>query len=251
MPFTLAHPAAVVFLKSKYFSMSGLILGAMSPDFIYFILFGPSSNEGHTLRGLILINIPICILLNYLYFKFIKNYLIINLPNSISKYYSYLINWKWENNNFKSLIIFIYSVILGWITHVLWDSFTHKGGYFVNKIEFLNRILEINNYKIPFYKIAQHGSTLIGILLILIYLYKLRFKGELIEISIVSKLKYYLLIISTTLITISLSYLYFNTIYKFTIGNLVVSLVNGIFLGYIFAGIYFSNKKCVNKRDIV
>ncbi len=37
MPFTLAHPAAVVFLKNKKFNFTALILGSMAPDFIYFL----------------------------------------------------------------------------------------------------------------------------------------------------------------------------------------------------------------------
>lgn len=53
MPFTLTHPALVVFNKNKNFNLLGLILGSMAPDFIYFILFNPSSNLGHTLNGFI------------------------------------------------------------------------------------------------------------------------------------------------------------------------------------------------------
>lgn len=75
MPFTLAHPAVVIFSKNKNFNLLGLILGSMAPDFIYFLLFNPSSNLGHTLLGFIILNLPICFLLNYLILKFIKIHL--------------------------------------------------------------------------------------------------------------------------------------------------------------------------------
>ncbi len=41
MPFTFAHPAAVLpFMKkqSKYISVTALILGSMAPDFEYFYI---------------------------------------------------------------------------------------------------------------------------------------------------------------------------------------------------------------------
>ncbi|MVO76193.1 DUF4184 family protein, partial [Paeniclostridium sordellii] len=86
MPFTLAHPAAVIFTKNKYFNLMGLILGSMAPDFIYFILFNPISNLGHTFLGFLFLNLPLCYLLNYLINNFIKVPFILNLPFGLSRY---------------------------------------------------------------------------------------------------------------------------------------------------------------------
>lgn len=238
MPFTLAHPAVVVFSKNKYLNLCALILGTMAPDYIYFILFNPSSNIGHTISGFILLNVPLCFLLNYLFYNYIQEPLIVNLPNCISKNYLYLIKNKNKIINIKQGIIFAYSSIIGMFTHVFWDSFTHKTGYFVVNIEFLRHKINLLGYNIPLYKIAQHGSTLVGFIIITIYLYVIRDKNAK-EVNFKNnKTLFYLIIFIIQLLTIVFSYLYFKNS-GFGIGRLVVTTINGLFLGYLGSGIYY------------
>ena len=51
MPFTFAHPAIVLpfYKKPKFFSMTTLIIGSMSPDFEYFLRVKIKSDMSHTL----------------------------------------------------------------------------------------------------------------------------------------------------------------------------------------------------------
>ncbi len=52
MPFTLAHPAAVLPVKNKWphlFNGTALILGSMAPDFEYFIRFKAQGTIGHSI----------------------------------------------------------------------------------------------------------------------------------------------------------------------------------------------------------
>jgi hypothetical protein len=59
MPFTLAHPAAVVHLARGRLPFSGLVIGSMAPDFEY-VLRGRAVGEiGHTLPGLFVFCIPV------------------------------------------------------------------------------------------------------------------------------------------------------------------------------------------------
>ena len=60
MPFTLAHPAVVLCLPEKPFLHRGaLVLGAMSPDFIYFLQGRAANGFGHTLLGALCLNLPL------------------------------------------------------------------------------------------------------------------------------------------------------------------------------------------------
>lgn len=237
MPFTLAHPAAVIFSKNKHFNLMGLILGSMAPDFIYFILFNPSSNLGHTFLGFLLNNLPLCYLLNYLIIKFIRIPFILNLPFGLSRYYTYLLNYRVNIKSIKDIIVFGYSSILGMVTHVFWDAFTHSNGFFVLNINFLKININFFNFQIPLFKIIQHGSTLIGIILILIYLNKIKKESNKDIIS--SKLKYHFIAIFIQIIVIIFSYIFFNT---FGIGRFVVTFINGLFVGYLISSILFSRK---------
>lgn len=237
MPFTLAHPAVVIFSKNKNFNLLGLILGSMAPDFIYFLLFNPSSNLGHTLLGFIILNLPICFLLNYLILKFIKNPFIINLPSKICNYYTYLINYDFNFKSTKNIFVFTYSCIVGMLTHIIWDAFTHKTGYFVVNINLLKESIHILGYQVPFFKLLQHGSTLLGFFVILYYFYTIRrYSNKFIRSN---KFQYHLTAISIQILIIILSYLIFK---NFGIGRFVVTFINGLFLGYLTSSIIYRYK---------
>ncbi|MDV8114372.1 DUF4184 family protein [Bacillus sp. BAU-SS-2023] len=237
MPFTLAHPAVVIFSKNKNFNLLGLILGSMAPDFIYFLLFNPSSNLGHTLLGFIILNLPICFLLNYLILKFIKNPFIINLPSKICNYYTYLINYDFNFKSTKNIFVFTYSCIVGMLTHIIWDAFTHKTGYFVVNINLLKESIHILGYQVPFFKLLQHGSTLLGFFVILYYFYTIRrYSNKYIRSN---KFQYHLTAISIQILIIILSYLIFK---NFGIGRFVVTFINGLFLGYLTSSIIYRYK---------
>ena len=68
-------------------------------------------------------------------------------------------------------IRFGYSALLGMLTHVIWDSFTHQNGLMVTKLRVLTQTYTIFGYQIPIYKFLQHGSTMFGIMLIFGYIY--------------------------------------------------------------------------------
>lgn len=51
MPFTLAHPAAVLPFWRSRLHFPALLLGSVAPDFGYFLAGRPVSGAGHTLWG--------------------------------------------------------------------------------------------------------------------------------------------------------------------------------------------------------
>lgn len=241
MPFTFAHPSVVIFSKSKKINLGGLILGSMSPDFIYFLLFSPSSNLGHTLIGFIFLNLPICFLINLLFYKYIKDFFILTLPNFISKKYLYLIKNKNEVTNTKKSIVFSYSCIIGMLTHVFWDSFTHETGLFVENIGLLRTEITLVGHNIPIFKLLQHGSTLIGFLILFIFLYIIRDKNPKTSNISINKFNFLISVFIIQIITLILSYIFsVNIKGDFGIGQLVVTYINGLFLGYLFTGIRHS-----------
>lgn len=248
MPFTLAHPGAVVFIKNKHFNLSALILGSMAPDFIYFMLFSPSSNLGHTILGSIIVNIPLCFLLNYIYYKYIKDPFILNSPNFISKYYWSFLYTRNNVTNIKEAVVFMYSSIIGMITHVFLDSFTHKTGYFVLKLNFLRQTIDLLGHKIYVYKIAQHGGTVLGFIIILIFLYKMKGRKLSLDVSIKNKFIYHIIAILIGIVVMLSSYIGFSG--SFGIGRIVVSFINALFLGYLVSSIFYRNNYNISKYKI-
>lgn len=57
MPFTFSHPAIILpfkYLPNRWISMTGLIIGSLTPDFEYFIRMKIESYYSHTNAGLFL-----------------------------------------------------------------------------------------------------------------------------------------------------------------------------------------------------
>ena len=65
------------------------------------------------------------------------------------------------------------SILIGAASHIFWDSFTHDHGYFVQTIPALQNSVDFLGRQIPMLKILQHGSTLLGGLVIAFAIYKL------------------------------------------------------------------------------
>ncbi|RKZ85433.1 MAG: hypothetical protein DRR19_16380 [Candidatus Parabeggiatoa sp. nov. 1] len=58
MPFTLSHPAAAVPLARGGLVLSALVVGSMSPDFLYFLCLSTQYQFGHTFIGVFVFDIP-------------------------------------------------------------------------------------------------------------------------------------------------------------------------------------------------
>lgn len=235
MPFTFSHPAIVLPFKNKYLNFSGLILGSMAPDFIYFVLFSPSSNIGHEFLGFFFFYLPMCFLINYVFYKYIQKVLILSMPNFILNKYIYLTKLKNTLPSKKEKLKFAISCLIGMITHVFWDSFTHISGFFVNNMDFLRGSINVFNMSISIYKIIQHSSTIVGFLVIFIYLYTIKDKNTF--YPKMNKSKLYLSLVLVFIIAMIISIFIFVKIGVFIgIGRLVVTFINSLFISYLITG---------------
>jgi hypothetical protein len=235
VPFTFSHPAIILpFLRTKKLSATGLIIGSMSPDFEYFIRMKVQSDISHTFLGLILFNLPAGFLVTLIFHEIIKRKLIENSPSFLQYKLEILKDMKWIDylqTNFLSVLI---SILIGAFSHLFWDAFTHESGYYVQKMSFL--IYKINN--IPLYKIIQHLSSIVGMIFILWYIYKL---PDTKKTTISPNWKYWVFVFVLTFVFISIRWTFglsFNQI-----GNVVVSLISSLILALTFAGLTFRGVK--------
>jgi hypothetical protein len=56
MPFTFSHPAIILplaYLPKKWYSMTGLVIGSLVPDFEYFLRMSMAGYHSHTIAGLV------------------------------------------------------------------------------------------------------------------------------------------------------------------------------------------------------
>lgn len=254
MPFTFAHPAvSLPFIKrfNDQIIFTGLFVGSMAPDFEYFIRLKPLSTISHSVIGIIAFDLPLVILISYIFQLIIKKQFIIHLPKPFCYWYQgYAFN-KWRLNNIKKVLLFMLSSLAGISSHILWDSFTHYGGYFVMRIPYLQSSLNLLGYQVYVYKILQHGSTLIGMSLIIIVIFLCRssYKNDFIKVSIINKIKYWGFIGIITVLFLGIRILIIGIQFKINyMGIYIVTIITGFFLATTFVSYIFNKNKLSTRR---
>jgi hypothetical protein len=165
MGFTFSHPALIIpvrYLPQRYYSVTGLIIGSIVPDFEYFIRLDKESSISHTLPGLIWFDLPVSFLLALIFHQLIRKTLIANLPSYFRARLSPYQDMDWLRLLRKNWYIVCYSILAGALTHLLWDSFTSYNGYFVDKIPVFLHELSLGGHKIYVYKLIKHMSSVVG-----------------------------------------------------------------------------------------
>ena len=166
MPFTLAHPAAVLPFARTKLVFSALIAGALAPDIGYFITFSSQHAESHSLTGLFLICLPAGLLMLLVFHKLMKAPLLALLPASHqARLYPYAQGFHCRSASRLGLIVI--SLLIGSFSHLLWDSFTHQTGWVVQRVAALEGTLRpFHHY--PVYKFLQHSSGVLGLAILVI-----------------------------------------------------------------------------------
>lgn len=234
MPFTFSHPAAILplkYLPKRWFSLTGLVIGSMTPDFEYFIRIKVESRYSHTWTGLFWFDTPLALLLLYVYNIFIKDKLIDHLPLFLNKRFSGFKNSGKPNTRYY-LFIIILSVLIGAATHIFWDDFTHPEGYFVKHIRLLKHHVFIFGHSFLLYNILQHLSSFIGAVIIAIAVYMLPVGKS----TRLNHILYYWMLL-TFIVLIILSIRLFTGLNWQQYGDVIVTCISGFFIGLIITSI--------------
>jgi hypothetical protein len=176
MPFTFSHPAIVLpvtYLPGKWYSLTGLVIGSLTPDFEYFLGMKVQSNYSHTLSGVFWFDLTLGILLAFIFHNIVRNKLFYNLPTVLKTRLLVFNDFNWNYYFKKNWFVVIVSIIIGALSHIFWDSFTHDSGFFVKTIPYLKTSIDFLGIQLPIFKILQHGSTIIGAIIIVYTILKL------------------------------------------------------------------------------
>jgi hypothetical protein len=176
MPFTLSHPAITLpltYLPRQWVSLTGLVIGSLTPDFEYFLRMRIESSYSHTIVGLFWFNLPLGLLLAFIFHNLVRDSLLDNLPTFLKSRFSTLRQFDWNKYFKKNWLVVTISILIGAASHIFWDSFTHNYGFFVETIPALTNKIDLLGMQVPIFKILQHSSTIIGGLVIIYAIYKL------------------------------------------------------------------------------
>ena len=169
MPFTAAHPAAVLPLRRlcpAWLSWPALVVGSLTPDLDYFLTLDMRSGTGHTLAGVFSFCLPLGLVIWIVFERLIKRPATLFLPAR-----DRALLWKAACQpaplSPAGMARAAASIVAGAWTHIAWDSFTHANRLGTRLLPVLDRtLLWLGDYRLSVYQLLQHLSTLAGLALI-------------------------------------------------------------------------------------
>jgi Domain of unknown function (DUF4184) len=167
MPFTLAHPAAIIPLQRfRFLALLPLIVGSVVPDVLSFapFRFRWLLPDTHTLSGLPTVDLALgyCILIVIV---IIRRQLIAPLWGS----HRVLVQTAFDRFLAQRFcwLNALPALLLGTFTHLLWDNFTHADRWMVRTLPVLQESLfPASDHPVQFFHALQYISSVIGLLFI-------------------------------------------------------------------------------------
>jgi hypothetical protein len=158
MPFTISHAAAVLPLRRTPLPLAALMIGSMTPDFAYFMP-DPDRMGTHSFAGLFWFCWPVGMVAWVLFVRLLEEPTIALLPPG----------WRagitrsdrsWSP---RALALASLAVILGAMTHDVWDAFTHGRSVIVDRFPVFHASVGIFGIRFRLFYWLQIGSSIAGL----------------------------------------------------------------------------------------
>jgi uncharacterized membrane protein YfcA len=163
MPFTFAHPAAILPLRrSRFLQTVPLIIGSMVPDAPYFFPWRVARYflDTHTVYSSFTIDVPLGM-------AFLVATLLLKEPltvllgararwiclRSIERFNARPLHWP----------IALFSILIGAWTHIAWDSITHQTGWTAERVAALSAPVSIFGWNTETSHLLQYLSSVFGL----------------------------------------------------------------------------------------
>ncbi|MGW1775760.1 DUF4184 family protein [Streptomyces sp. NPDC002104] len=168
MPFTLSHAAAVLPAVRRSGRARGplvgsaLVLGSFAPDSFYFadtLVSGlrPYGTFTHSLPGVLTADAVLTAVLAACWLL-LREPLIALLPRRRQgRVHSFVRGEEWRGRRLPALALWFYlSAVIGSLTHVVWDAFTHVDRFGTRTLPELGEPLALG---LPLYSYLQYGTS--------------------------------------------------------------------------------------------
>jgi hypothetical protein len=171
MPFTISHAAAVLPLRKLRLPLAAMMIGSMAPDFPYFLPGDLSRANTHDLEGIFLFCLPMGLAAWLFFIHLLERPSIELLPEP----WRLRIPHSDSSFRFKSLALASLGIIVGGLTHIAWDAFTHGDTSMTRLIPLLaEKAFSIRGRTVRVYFILQVLSSLAGLIALAWWALRLR-----------------------------------------------------------------------------
>ncbi|HYB64350.1 MAG TPA: DUF4184 family protein [Steroidobacteraceae bacterium] len=171
MPFTLAHPAAILPLRQvRFLRTAPLVIGAVTPDVPYYLPLGPGGHplrvrlDTHSLIGSCTVDLALGLVL-LMAAVLLREPLTALLPararwlclEALAPFRRRAAPW----------LLAPLAILIGVWSHLLWDSFTHTDGWAVRHLPALSDTVTIGWYTGEIFHILQYLSSALGLIILM------------------------------------------------------------------------------------
>jgi len=170
MPFTLSHPAIVLpFARqlARWRLLCAVIVGSMAPDFGRFLPWQPARFETHSADALLTFCLPVG-LATYWVFQWLIKWPLIELlpPGAYAR-------WRHSKGpadvkSTRQWLLAACGVLLGAVTHLIWDAFTHEGARGVRMFPTLEEpVVELGGHRLAGPHLLQDANSVVGLAVVI------------------------------------------------------------------------------------
>ncbi|HEY6484633.1 MAG TPA: DUF4184 family protein [Steroidobacteraceae bacterium] len=173
MPFTFAHPAAILPLRRfRFLPTVPLIIGSVVPDVPYYFpdRIGRLFYDTHTLHGSIIPCLPMGLLLLVSILLLREPLTVLLSPrirwlclNSLERFSAQPLRWP----------LAVLAILIGTWTHLAWDSFTHPGGWTTSRVDALSAPVSLFGWDTAMNHMLQYVSSVLGLVIVAWWLWRL------------------------------------------------------------------------------
>lgn len=166
MPFTISHVAAVLPIArplARWRLLSATIIGSMVPDFGLLLPWHPPRVETHSATGLLTFCLPVGLATFWIFQQLLKTPLMAVLPDAAFQ------RWRTfsqaaDVRSGRQWISAACGILVGAVTHLVWDAFTHEGARGIRMIPVLvDPVVDIAGHRLVGARLLQDVSSLLGL----------------------------------------------------------------------------------------
>ena len=135
MPMTLSHPAAVLPLRRHGMPMAAMVIGSMVPDVPRFMRWSSGYRVSHSYTGVFTVNLIGALVVLDCWNAFVRDALVDLAPDV------FRVRLAARNRlSRRQWLLAPAAAVLGSVTHLAWDAFTHPGRWGVAHVAWLRTV---------------------------------------------------------------------------------------------------------------
>lgn len=160
MPFTFAHPAAVLPLR-RYGDLSALVIGSMVPDTGYLLMLELPRELTHGLPALLMFCLPAGLIAYLLYHRVLREPFLALAPAGVRLR---LVEHSALPASWRGWMRVAMSLLIGAATHIVWDDLTQLHHWIESMLPgTAGTWFRIRSRDVGWHAVLRHGSGLIGL----------------------------------------------------------------------------------------